>query len=139
MGNDILGQQYRRWLCPLFCACLWFSPLLPVEAAGANQSSDHRVREAVKQAVALAHPDANVDELSMSDRNDLDEELSQIAEKTARPVSFYSFYDDSPSDDGSLWVSFRVIHPWDLMSCTALRLQTASSNHRKSSTGCCLI
>ncbi len=105
MGNDIFGRQYHRWLCPLFCACLWFSQLLPVEAAGANQSSDNRLREAVKQAVALAHPDADADELSMSDRNDLDEELSQIAEKTARPVSFYSFYDiDSSSDDSSLWV-----------------------------------
>jgi hypothetical protein len=105
MGSDVFGRQNHRWLCPLFCACLWFSQLLPVEAAGANQSSDNRVREAVKQAVALAHPGANVDELSMSDRNDLDEELSQIAEKTSRPVSFYSFYDmGSPSDDGSLWV-----------------------------------
>jgi len=63
------------------------------------------MREAVRQAVQLAHPDAKVDQLEMSDRNDLDEELSRIAEKTTRPISFYSLHDiDSSSDDGSLWV-----------------------------------
>jgi len=104
MGNDTLGRQHLRWLCSLLGACLWFSQLPPVEGAGANHNSDNQVREAVKQAVELAHPDANVDHLKMSDRNDLDEELSQIAEKTTRPVSFYSFYDiDSSLDDGSLW------------------------------------
>ena len=103
MGNRTLGRQHLQWVYPLFCAYLWFSQLLPVEAARAHQSGDNRVREAVKQAVALAHP--NVQQLSISDRNDLDEELSQIAEKATRPVSFYSFYDiDSQSDDGSLWV-----------------------------------
>ena len=41
----------------------------------------------------------------MSERDDLDDELSQIASKTGGRVSFYSFYDvDSSSDDGSLWV-----------------------------------
>jgi hypothetical protein len=83
-----------------------------VEAAQANHSSDNQVREAVKQAAELAHPGANVDQLKMSDRNDLDEELSQIAEKTTRPVSFYSFHDiDSSSDDGSLWVVVSVDSP----------------------------
>jgi len=64
------------------------------------------VRQAVKQAVELAHPGANVDQLNMSDRNDLDEELSRITEKkSTQPVSFYSFSSVDPSsDDGSLWV-----------------------------------
>ena len=45
----------------IFAGALCAGPaLLPAFAAGANQSSDHRVREAVKQAVALAHPGANV-------------------------------------------------------------------------------
>jgi hypothetical protein len=89
----------------LLCACLWFSQVPPVEAAQANHKGDNQVREAVRRAIELVQPDANLDQLQMSERNDLDEELSQIAKKTTRPVSFYSFYDiDSSSDDGSLWV-----------------------------------
>lgn len=103
MGDDIHSRQHFRWLYSLLCACLWFSQLAPVEAAPAN-GSDNQVREAVKQAVELAHPGANVGQLKMSDRDDLNEELSQIAAKTTRPVSFYSFSDnDSSSDDSSLW------------------------------------
>ena len=105
MRNDALGRQHLRWLCSLLGACLWFLQLPSVRAAGANGKSDNQVREAVKQAVELAHPETNVDQLRVSDRNDLDEELSQIiAAKTTRPVSFYSFNDiDSTFDDGSLW------------------------------------
>ena len=49
----------------------------------------------------------------MSERDDLDEEISQIASKTTRRVSFYSFYDiDSSSDDGSLYGAvIRAILP----------------------------
>lgn len=105
MGNDTYGRQFLRWLCPLLCAFLCLSQLPLLEAAGAKQASDNQLRQAVKQAVELAHPEANVDQLNMSDRNDLDEELSQITEKSAQPVSFYSFSSVDPSsDDGSLWV-----------------------------------
>jgi hypothetical protein len=104
MGNDTLGRQHLRWLCSFLSACLWFSQLPPAVAAGADHNSNSQVREAVKQAVELAHPETNVDQLEMSDRNDLDAELSQIAQKATRSVSFYSLYDiDSSLDDGSLW------------------------------------
>jgi hypothetical protein len=76
-----------------------------VRAAGVNPASDNQVRQAVKQAVELAHRGTNVDQLSMSDRNDLAEELSHIVGKTTHRISFYSFYNtDSSSDDGSVWV-----------------------------------
>jgi hypothetical protein len=75
-----------------------------VEGAPAEDASGNQVREAVKHAVELAHPGVNVDQQTMSQRNDLGEELSRIAEK-ATPVSFFSFSDiDSFSDAGSLWV-----------------------------------
>jgi hypothetical protein len=106
MGRDIYGRQHLRWLCPLLCTFLCLSQLPLAEAAGAKTASDNQVRQAVKQAVELAHPGANVDQLNMSDRNDLDEELSRITEKkSTQPVSFYSFSSVDPSsDDGSLWV-----------------------------------
>jgi hypothetical protein len=86
-------------------ACFCFSQLPPAQAAQANHNRDNQGREAVRHAIELAQPDANVDELQMSQRDDLDDELSQIASKTGGRVSFYSFYDvDSSSDDGSLWV-----------------------------------
>jgi hypothetical protein len=76
-----------------------------VKAARVNPASDNQVRQAVRQAVELAHPGTNVDQLIMSDRNDLAEELSHIAGKTTQRISFYSFYNtDSSSDDGSVWV-----------------------------------
>jgi hypothetical protein len=101
----MLGRRHFRWGGSLLCACFWFSQLPSVEAAGANHSSDNQERVAVRQAAELAHPDANVDQLEMSDRFDLQEELSRIADKSTLPVSFYSFHDiDSSSDDGSLWV-----------------------------------
>jgi len=60
------------------------------------------MRQAIRHAVELAHPGANVDELNMSHRNDLDEELSQISGKTNLPIAFFSFY-GVDSDDGSVW------------------------------------
>ncbi len=106
MGTDRLGRQHLSWL-PRFlvCACFYFSLSPPAQAAQANHNRDNQKREAVRHAIELAQPNANVDGLQMSERDDLDDELSQIAGKTAGRVSFYSFYDvDSSSDDGSLWV-----------------------------------
>jgi hypothetical protein len=100
----MLGRQYVRWRCPLVCACLWLSQSPSVQAARAN-GSDSQVREAVRHAVELEHPDADVDRLRVLERDDLERELSHIAGKMARPISFYSLHDiDSASDDGSLWV-----------------------------------
>jgi hypothetical protein len=105
MGTDRLGRQHLSSLpCFLAYACFYFSLLPPAHAAQANHNRDNQGREAVRHAIELAQPHANVDELQMSERNDLDDELSQIAGKTAARVSFYSFYDvDSSSDEGSLW------------------------------------
>jgi hypothetical protein len=103
MENYMLHGKWLRCFYPLSCAWLCFSLLSPVKAAGINPS-DIQQREAVKQAIELAHPDANFDQLNMSTRGDLEEELSRIAVKTKRVVSFYSFEDlDSSSDEGSLW------------------------------------
>src|SRR5579864_6668483 len=106
MGTDRLGWQHLSWQpCFLVCACFYFCLLPPAQSAQANHNRDNQKREAVRHAIELAQPSANVDELQMSERDDLDDELSQIAAKTAGRVSFYSSYDiDSSSDDGSLWV-----------------------------------
>jgi hypothetical protein len=105
MGNRTRGRRHLRSLCPLLCACFCLLQLPRVRAAGVNHASDNQVRQAVKQAVELAHRGTNVDQLSMSDRNDLAEELSHIVGKTTQRISFYSFYNtDSSSDDGSVWV-----------------------------------
>lgn len=106
MGTDRFGRQHLPWIpCLLVCACLYFCPPPLAQAEQANQNHDNLVREAVRHAIELAQPDADVDGLQMSERDDLDDELSQIAGNTTGRVSFYSFYDiDSSSDDGSLWV-----------------------------------
>jgi hypothetical protein len=105
MGNRTRGLRHLRSLCPLLCACFCLLQLPRVRAAGVNPASDNQLRQAVKQAVELAHRGTNVDQLSMSDRNDLAEELSHIVGKTTQRISFYSFYNtDSSSDDGSVWV-----------------------------------
>ena len=106
MGTDRLGRQHLSWL-PRFLvyACFYFSLSPPAQAAQTNHTRDNPGREAVRHAIELAQPNANVDGLQMSERDDLDDEISQIAGKTTGRVSFYSFYDvDSSSDDGSLWV-----------------------------------
>jgi len=105
MGNRTRGLRHLRSLCRLLCACFCLLQLPRVRAAGVNPASDNQVRQAVKQAVELAHRGTNVDQLSMSDRNDLAEELSHIVGKTTQRISFYSFHNtDSSSDDGSVWV-----------------------------------
>jgi len=106
MGTDRLGRQHLSWLpSVLVYASFYFSLLPPAQAAQANRNRDNQKREAVRHAIELAQPNANLDGLQMSERDDLDDELSQIAGKTAGRVSFYSFYDvDSSSDEGSLWV-----------------------------------
>lgn len=105
MGDDLLGRRHLPWLSPLLWAFLCFSQLPRAKGEQANHNGDNQVREAVRQAIELVQPEANVDQLQMSERNDLDEELSRIAKTTSGPISFYSFYDiDSSSDDGSLWV-----------------------------------
>ena len=106
MGTDRLVRQHIPSLpCFFVCACLYFSLLPPALAAQANRKRDNQKREAVRHAIELAQPNANLDGLQMSERDDLDDELSQIAGKTTGRVSFYSFYDeDSSPDEGSLWV-----------------------------------
>ena len=105
MGHKIFRRQRQAWLCPLLGVgfCLFQLPLLA--AAQASHTGDSQLRAAVKQAVDLAKPGINIDQLNLSERNDLEDELSQITEKSTLPVSFYSFYAmDSSSDDGSVWV-----------------------------------
>jgi len=104
MGANRLDRQHFPWLPCLFAsACFHFFFLPPAQAAQANRNRDSQGREAVRHAIELAEPGANVDELLMSERDDLEEELSQVA--SGSRVSFYSVYDvDSSSDEGSLWV-----------------------------------
>ncbi len=105
MQADICRRQPSRWLGPSLCACLLLLQLPGAEGAQAKRTGDPQMREAVRQAFRLAHPNANVDQLALSERQDLADEFSRIAEKAARPVRFYSVSDiDSSSDDGSLWV-----------------------------------
>jgi hypothetical protein len=105
MESDMLHRRYLRCVCSLLCAWLCFSLPLPLKATEIN-SSDIQQREAVRHAIELAHPDGNFEQLSMSNRSDLEEELSRIAVKTKRVVSFYSFEDlDSSWDEGALWAA----------------------------------
>jgi hypothetical protein len=108
MANNLLGWQRLRTLLPL-CVCLGLSQLPRLEAAEANAGED-QMRQAVRQAVELAHPGANVDELNMAHRDDLDEELSQLSGKTKLPIAFYSFY-GVDSDDGSVWAVVSANSP----------------------------
>jgi hypothetical protein len=85
----------------LVAVSVWLSLLPPAKAAATDSVSKAQVRAAVKQAVEIAYPDANVDQLKFSDRDDLDEELSQISGTTARNVSFYDV--DWPSGDTAMW------------------------------------
>lgn len=101
MANNLLGRQRLRILLPL-CVCLGLSQLPRLQAAGANYDSDDQMRQVVRQAVELAHPGANIEELNISHRNDLDQELSQITGKAKLPIAFYSFY-GVDADDGSVW------------------------------------
>ena len=108
MGTVRLGRQHPSRLRLFIYACCCFS--LSVRAQAAQVNGDNQRREAVRHAIALAQPGANVDELQMSERDDLEVELSQIASKTGGRVSFYSLSAvdlsevDSSSEDGSLWV-----------------------------------
>lgn len=109
MRNDRRGRNDGRWpysllwVC-LLLACLWFSLLPLLQAAPGDHSSDNQVRQAVKQAVELAHAAAVGDETTISERNDLDEELAHITQKTTSPISFYSLGGrDASSDEGSVW------------------------------------
>ena len=100
----MLGRQYLRsprLLCLLVAASVCLSLLPTAKAAGTDSVSKAQVRAAVKQAVEIAHPDANVDQLKFSDRDDLDEELSQISGTTARNISFYDV--DWPSGNTGMW------------------------------------
>ena len=135
MGTDRLGWQHIPSLpCCLVYACFYFSLLPPAQAAQANRKRDNQKREAVRHAIELAQPNANLDGLQMSERDDLDDELSQIAGKTTGRVSFYSFYDvDSSSDEGSLWVVVPGDSPLGSDELIVLRVQIASVNRRRSS------
>ena len=106
MGTDRLGRQHISWItCFLVYACFYSYLLPPAQAEQTSHNRDTQKREAVRHAIELAQPSAELDGLQMSERDDLDDELSQIAPKTTGLVSFYSFYDiDSSSDEGSLWV-----------------------------------
>jgi hypothetical protein len=114
MGTDRLGRPHRSWLaCFLVCACFCFLLLPPTQAAQAKASRDTQGREAVRHAIELAQPGVNVDELELSGRDDLNDQLSHIAPKTTGLVSFYSLYDADSSDEGSLWVAVPGASPLD--------------------------
>lgn len=101
--QSMLSRHYPIFLFTLLCAGLWSQPPSS-KAAQARQSNDNQTLTDVKRAVQLARPNVNVDDLEMWERKDLEQDLSRITGKTARPVSFYSLYDtESSSDDGSLW------------------------------------
>lgn len=110
MANQTPRRRCLRGICPLL-VCAYLFQLPHLAAAQANHNSDHSLRGAVKQAVELAYPGVNVDQLNLSERHDLDSELSQIAAKTTLPVSFYSYAMNSSADEGSLWVAVSANSP----------------------------
>jgi hypothetical protein len=67
--------------------CLWLLP--PVEAGPPGKVTDVQLREAIAQAVKLAHPGVGDESVKIQPRLDLDEDLSKIAGKASGNVSFY--------------------------------------------------
>lgn len=67
--------------------CLWLLP--PVQAGPPGKVTDVQLREAIAQAVKLAHPGATDESVKIRPRLDLDEDLSKIAGKASGNVSFY--------------------------------------------------
>ena len=70
--DDTLGRQHIPWLLRLLCSCVCFCHLPAAGAAQTTRTGANLVREAVRHAIELAQPDANVDGLQMSERDDLD-------------------------------------------------------------------
>jgi hypothetical protein len=67
--------------------CLWLLP--PVQAGPPDKINDAQLREAIAQAVRLAHPEIIDTSVKIQPRADLDEGLSRIAGRASGNVSFY--------------------------------------------------
>ena len=96
-------MRIRRLLQLLFAAlyvavCLWLLP--PVQAGPPSKVTDVQLREAIAQAVKLAHPGAVDGSLKIQPRLDLDEDLSKIAGNASGNVSFYET-DTAPAAAGA--------------------------------------
>lgn len=76
------------------------------QAQRADRSGDERIREATEQALRMAHPNLANGQLKIRRRRDLEEDLTNIAEKPVRDVFFYEM--ESPPltafDDDSISV-----------------------------------
>jgi hypothetical protein len=97
--------QRNRQLLRVMVSLLLVAGCSPqVRAQQAARSSDQQVREATEHALRMAHPDFGNQPLKMRRRPDLEEDLSNIAEKPVRNVYFYEL--QSPPltafDDGSI-------------------------------------
>jgi hypothetical protein len=66
-----------------------------IQAQQADRSSDEQVRAATEQALRMAHPGFGSERLKIRRRPDLEEDLSNIAEKPVKDVYFYEMH--SPS------------------------------------------
>jgi hypothetical protein len=66
-----------------------------MHAQQADPSSDEQVRAATEQALRMAHPGFGNQQLKIRRRQDLEEDLSDIAEKPVKDVYFYEMH--SPS------------------------------------------
>jgi hypothetical protein len=84
--------------------CLWLLP--SIHAGPPGTINDAQLREAVAQAVKIAHPGATDESVKIRPRADLDDDLSKIAGKASGNVSFYET-DTTPAvataGDDSMW------------------------------------
>lgn len=95
-------QQLQVLFAVLYVAvCLWLLP--PVQAEPPGKIDDAQLREAVAQAVRLAHPEIIDTSVKIQPRADLDEGLSRIAGRASGGVSFYETQTAAVSDSDPVW------------------------------------
>jgi len=91
-----------------------FSPRL--QAQPADRSSEEQVKEATEQALRMVHPASGNQQLKIRRRQDLEEDLSNIAEKPVRGVYFFEIHSPplTAFDDGSISVVAVARSPGDV-------------------------
>ncbi len=83
------AQRNRQWLSIIATLLLVAGCSAQVQAQQADRSSDEQVKEATEQALRMAHPGFGNEQLKLRRRQDLEQDLSAIAEKPVRDVYFY--------------------------------------------------
>ncbi len=100
-------QQNRQLLRIMVSLLLVCGCSAQIQAQQADQSSDEQARETIEQALRMVRPGPGNAQLKIRHRQDLEEDLSNIAEKPVRDVYFYEL--QSPPQTAFDDDSIRVI------------------------------